>query len=166
MPLDVGSIVLSGAVAAGSSVLTIWLTPKLGHRFWKLQRKQEIRLDSIGALVALTSEFFQQWISENTKRFDRVREAKAANADPQTLAVATRLTWNPSIDWYIRQHVVDSQLKALFTEPTYALYKQLEKRFNPELGGPEGRPDQSGFEKAYAAAYEHLYAEVFGEPKR
>jgi hypothetical protein len=140
MALDFGSIALSALVASGSSVLTTWLTPKFGHSIWKRQRREELRLAAIASLIKLTGEFYQLWLEADMKG----------------------VKWQPSMGWYLAKHSVDVEIKALFSEEANLAYRDLDKRFSPELGTIDGRPSHSAFERAYTTAYEKLYGEVFG----
>jgi hypothetical protein len=162
MALDLGSVVLSGIVAAGSSVLTNWLTPRFGHAMWKRQRQQELRLDTIAALVTVTSEFYQQWIAADSERWKKYKEAERGDTDVKTLeSLRKTINWKPSMDWYIRKHSMDCKIRALFSPAAHEEYRELEKRFSPELGAIDVA-NQSEFEQAYSKAFNRLYAEVFG----
>jgi hypothetical protein len=44
-------------VAVGSTLLTILLTPRLQHHFWKLQRRDELRLAAINEYNRLTNAY-------------------------------------------------------------------------------------------------------------
>jgi hypothetical protein len=50
-------------VAAGSSLLTIFLTPWLQQHFWRRQRRAEIRLAAINDFNRLTAAFLTGYIA-------------------------------------------------------------------------------------------------------
>jgi len=128
-------------VSAGSSVmaslLTIWLTPRLQHYFWKRQRLDDLRLDAINEFNRLAAEFLFEYSSA-----------------PQT--------YKPSAEWFKTFLALISNIKARFSEKAFSAFKTMEVLIGPGTPGlgPEGNKTISDFVEARDAALRALYAEV------
>jgi hypothetical protein len=134
--MDTAQVLQNAMSAVLGSGLTIFLTPKLQHYFWKRQRKAELQLKAIEAVNEMTSDFIQSFIADRS--------------------------FKPSLDWHKRFSGVSASVKVLFTAETYGCFKELEKRIDPELGAVEGPPRLGQFLDARDAALRALYHEVMG----
>ncbi len=56
-------ILISGLVGVGSALITIFLTPRLQHYFWKRQRRAEIHLIAANQLNDLAAQFLVAYTS-------------------------------------------------------------------------------------------------------
>jgi hypothetical protein len=163
MAVDFGTVAISGVVALTSTLLTNWWTPRFGHTIWKRQRKQELRLAAIDSLIAVTSDFYMGWLNAEERRVEQLNKLAREGADVATVQHIENREWEPEQEWYIRQHAVNAKIKALFSESAFEVYRQLENRFNPDLGPTDVRPNHSQFQQAYEKAFDTLYREVFDE---
>jgi hypothetical protein len=134
------SIIAAGLASILGSLLTIVATPLLQHHFWRRQRRAELKLRTVEAVNALTSQFIQQWIAHG--------HANAA--------------YQPTVEWYERFSATEADVKVLFRPETYMIFKGLETRVDPALGTDIANPilNVNAFVQARDAAVKALYREV------
>jgi hypothetical protein len=133
-------------VAAASSVvgspLTIWLTPRLQHHFWKHQRRDEIRLATINEFNRLTADFLTEYI-------------------------ANPMTYKPGADWHKAFSALSSNIKALFSGEAFTAFKAVEVMIGPGKPGlgAFGQQTANDFVESRDAALRALYHEVIPVPR-
>jgi hypothetical protein len=121
----------------GSSLLTIFLTPRLQHHFWKLQRREELRLVVINEFNGLRAEFLTGYIAAPT-------------------------TYAPSADWHKAFTALSSNIKTLFSDGAFVAFKAAEVMIGPGKPGlgALGQQTANDFVEARDAALRALYREV------
>ncbi len=112
--------ITTALIAAGSALLTILLTPRLQHAFWKHQKKAELRLSVINDFNRLTSEFLTGHIN----------------------ATRAGTAFKPSDEWFTSFRVVESNVRGLFSEEASKTFKAVEVLIGP--GTPAGGLGASG----------------------
>lgn len=126
-------------VAAGSSLLTIVLTPRLQHVFWRYQRRAELRLAVINEFNRFTSEFLTGHISA-----------------PKT--------FKPSDAWFASFSATDSNIRAMFSDEAVRAFKELEVLIGPGTDhgalGALGKYTIQDFVDRKNRALQQLYREV------
>jgi hypothetical protein len=135
-PLTI-ALVAAGAAVLGS-LLTIFLTPWLQRHFWRKQRRDELRLETIYELKRLAAEF-------------------------QHGHMDAPVTFRPSATWWKTFIMLDADIKSLFPDRVYVAFKGFEALTGPsKYGGlgPEGRQNIHDFVKARDAVIRALYSEV------
>ncbi len=115
-------------IAAGSSLLTILLTPKLQYYFWKYQRRADLRLSVINDANQLTAQFIANYTA----------------------------THHPSQAFLARLISVTAQVKSLFSDQSYQLFRAVDLLISQNLTGGT----VAGFFQARDAALRALYEEV------
>lgn len=121
------------------SLLAIFATPVLQHHFWKRQRRAELQLRTVETVNTLTAQFIQQWIAAN----------------------GAKQAYHPASEWYENFSAAEAAVKALFAADTYKMFKNLEKRIEPNLGTIDRPyPNVNAFIEARDAAVKALYDEV------
>jgi len=129
--------VLSGAVAVGSSLLTIFLTPKLQHHFWRHQRRAELQIAAINEVNRLAAEFLTEYIQAPS-------------------------THQASTDFHKALMMATANLKPLFSDTAFEAFKAMEVMIGG--GGPGLGPEQKlgvhDFIEARDALMRRLYEEV------
>lgn len=134
-----GSIFAAGLGSILGSLLTIFATPLLQHHFWKRQRRAELKLRTVETVNTLTAQFIQQWLAAN----------------------GAKQKYHPDLEWYESFSAVEAVVKALFADDTYRVFKNLEKRVDPDLGTIDSpHPNVNAFIEARDAAVKALYSEV------
>jgi len=130
-----------GLVAAGSSMLTIFLTPVLQHHLWKYQRRDELRLEAINEFNRLTNEFLA---GELFGRPLRDREDGGAA-------------------WFIALNTASARVDVLFSDRASLAIKAVDAMVKPgvRLQGE----DAEAFIKVRDAALRALYREVIPLPR-
>ena len=103
IPSIVGIIV--GVV---STLVTIFLTPRLQHHFWGKQRLSEIRLDAIKDVNSLLADFLTHYIG-----------------DPK---------FQPSNHFFTSFMAASANIEALFSRKAFGVFKELEVMIGPNLG--------------------------------
>ena len=124
-------------VAISSSLLTIFLTPRLQHHFWKYQRCDELRLEAINEFNRLTNEFLA------AQNFGRPIH------DPER--------------WFAAMNTAAARVEVLFSDHASLAIKAVDNMIKPgvRLQG-EGAED---FVKVRDAALRALYREVIPLPR-
>lgn len=113
-------VLVGGLVGVLATLLTIYLTPSLQHRFWQRQRLAELRFQVIDKLNWLMADFLANYLSHE------------GQADRYT----------PPQQFFRDLHVASSMIAALFSAQTWQAFKNLEVKISPWLGG--AGPDASG----------------------
>lgn len=103
---------ISAVSAISATLITIFLTPKLQHYFWKHQRRAELRLDVINEVNKLTADFIEGYIE--------------AEMDGRG--------FKPSVDFFKSFQAAAAKVKALFSERTFQAFKSMEVMIGPNLG--------------------------------
>ena len=85
------------------TLLTIFLTPRLQHRFWKYQRREELRLAAINEINRLIAEFSIHYLWGEI------------GPDPPNLSPAFFQSWE----------MVKPQIKVLFSDSTYQAFDRM-----------------------------------------
>ncbi len=106
-------------IATGSSLITILLTSKLQHLFWKYQKRAELRLTVINEFNRLTAEFI-------------------------TGHIAASATYTPSQQWFTAFSITEANIRALFSQEAFDAYKEVEI-----LVGPGGQQRGLGSQGQY-----------------
>jgi len=133
------TIALVAGLVAGvsSTLLTIFLTPRLQHHFWKLQRREELRLAAINEFNRLTADFLTEYIAAPT-------------------------THKPGADWHKAFAALSSNIKAMFSDEAFATFKAAEVMIGPGRPGlgALGQQTANDFVEARDAALRALDREV------
>jgi hypothetical protein len=131
---------VSAASSVVGALLTIWLTPRLQHHFWKYQRRDELRLAAINEFNRLAAEFLTGHIS----------------------ATAAGTNDTPADKWFTEFMAAGATIRALFSEAGFAAFKAVEVMIGsgPPGLGPRGNKTVDDFVKARDAALRSLYSEV------
>ena len=130
---ELTAVVLSAGSAVIATLLTLFLTPRLQHYFWKRQRREELRLATIKEINRLTSEFITNHI-----------------ADP---------AFPPSQEFFQALQATSADLRALFSSRAWRAFKEMEIMIAPNLGGGGDRIP-ADFIAARDRALRVLYQEV------
>jgi hypothetical protein len=117
-----------------SALLTIALTPRLQHHFWRYQRRTELQLATIREINRLTAEFLVGYISNPT--------APPADALFSDLDRAR------------------ADVGALFSSGAAASVQTVVGMVGPRLGSASGDRMPNDFARAREAAIRALYADV------
>jgi hypothetical protein len=134
-PLTIALIAAASSIIG--SLLTIWLTPRLQHHFWKFQRRDDLRLAAINEFNRLTSDFVTEYIAAPTM-------------------------YRPSAEWFKAFSALSGNVKALFSDWGFVAFKAVEVmigRGTPGLGAL-GNKTANDFADARDAALRALYGEV------
>jgi len=132
---------IAGAVGAGSALLTMFLTPRLQHYFWKRQRRSELRLDTADEVNNIAAHFVH--------------------------IVSTLVEWELSEQFLAKILVVRGRVKALFSEKAFDRFLAMQY-FLAASGsrarglGPEGKASTDDFIKVSDEALRTLYEEAIG----
>lgn len=137
-------------VAAGSTLLTILLTPRLQHHFWKLQReeerrfwklqcKDELRLEAIRDYNRLTNAYVAACLSQ---------------IDPH----------RPIEEWLRDLNATAATIRVLFSDRAYSAANEITRMITPyatwavPIGERKARANE--FSEVCDAALTALYSEV------
>ncbi len=104
--------IIGAIVGILATLLTIFLTPRLQHYFWKRQRLAELRFEAVDKINWLMADFITEYI--------------AHEQDPTT--------WRPSPEFFKALQVATAQIRALFSDATRGVFKELEVMIGPRLG--------------------------------
>ncbi len=132
---------VAGAVGAGSALLTIFLTPRLQHYFWKRQRRSELRLETAEEVNDIAAPFVH--------------------------TVSSLVEWELSEQFLANILVVRGRVKALFSEKAFDGFLAMQY-FIAASGsrvrglGPEGKGSTDDFILASDEALRTLYEEAIG----
>jgi len=118
-----------------ATLLTIFLTPRLQHSFWKDQRREELRLAAINKMNKLLAEFI-------VISYEMVGKGG----------------YKPNREFFVAFEETYAEIKALFADVTIQEFKKVEVMIGPNLG-PQGG-SVNDFVKARDAAFRALYREV------
>ena len=124
------TIVLSAASAIAATLLTIFLTPRLQHHFWKLQRREELRSAAIREVNRLAAEFITNHMEKPNFR--------------------------PGLEFFQALQVASAEVRALFSEAGWTAYRDMEIMIGPNLG----RHTVDDFIQARDQALRVLYREI------
>jgi len=116
-----------------STLLTLFLTPRIQHYFWGYQRMSELRLAAYKELNSLAAEFFNNYIN-----------------NPE---------YRPTEQFFKSLMVLTADIKVLFSQKAFDRFKEFEIMIGPNLG-PAGKGSFEAFIKARDAALRALYAEA------
>lgn len=133
------TIIVQAGIAFLVALLTIFLTPRLQHHFWRYQRRDELRLVAINEVNRLTAEFITEYI-EAEKRRDKGLE--------------------PKKEFFQSFQAATAQVKALFSVSTFEVFKRMEVMIGPNLGPEHLHRSVDDFIQARDAALRALYEEV------
>jgi len=126
--------VISAGSAAGSSLLTIFLTPWLQHSFWRSQKRAELRLKAADDVNRIAAQFMVGYLNDEGHY----------RPDDRLFRALTRTT---------------ARVTALFPASVARALKEMEVMIAPDLG-PSGRGNIDNFVQARDAALRALYGEV------
>lgn len=131
-PLVVASV--SAGAAIVGSLLTIFITPRLQHRFWKRQRRAELRLTAINELARAIAEFDVVYSFDSQYIPNQERDKEFLRS--------------------FRKSTID--VRALFPSHTFEVFKRLEQMIT---GSPKERTYERYFEKQ-RETFQALYGEL------
>ncbi len=135
--------VIAAAVITGvaATLLTIYLTPKVQHHFWKLQRLAELRFATAKEVKRLLAEYLAGYISRDTE------------VDP---------SWKPSRVFFISLHAVMTDLRMFFSDKAWNAFKGVEVLLTATggLGHPGDRKTDQDFIDARDKAMRTFYEEI------
>ncbi len=134
---DTSTAAIFGAVVGVlATLLTIYLTPQLQHRFWKRQRLAELRFEATQEVNRLLADFISEYIAHED--------------DPQ---------FRPSLEFFKTFQVETAHVQALFSAKTWDAFKEVEIMVGPRLGASGGGAvDQ--FIRARDKALRAMYTEI------
>jgi len=122
-----------------STLITIFLTPRIQFYFWGRQRLSEIRLAAIAELNKLVADFLTNYM-KNPK-------------------------YQPADQFFAAFMVASANIEALFSRKVFVIFKELEVMIGPNLGPAKGAVDE--VVRARDKALQALYKEVIGhQPKQ
>lgn len=124
---------LAGVLVA---LVTTFLTPLLQHFFWIGRQREELRLKTVDEINALLSRYITEHIH-------------AEHRGEQ---------YDPPVAFFQSLRVADAKLRVLFSEGTFAAYKQAEVMISHGGLGPEGTIE--GFMAAHEDALRTMYTEL------
>lgn len=132
-PLDIALIAAGSAIVA--TLLTIILTPRMQHYFWKLQRREELRLATINEIIRVTTEFVATYVAGR----------------PQSPEKFLASLWS-----------MNGQVRAFFSIDTALVYTRLMAMIRPTLGQEllDGRVSIGEFLETRNLALLALYEET------
>ena len=135
--VNVSTVLISALVALGSSLLTIFLTPKIQHHFWKYQRRDEVRLAAINEFNRLTNAYIAACLVPNEPR-------------------------PPLSEWLRDFNVAAATIRALFSDSAYSGAREVSDMFVPyaEWEGINKKQRAHKFADARDEALTPLYREV------
>ncbi len=135
--------VIAAAVITGiaATLLTIYLTPKVQHHFWKLQRLAELRFATAREVNRLMAEYLAGHISRDT------------GVDP---------SWKPSREFFISLHAVMTDVRMLFSDKAVNAFEGVEVLLSATggLGHPGDRKTDQDFIDARDKAMRTFYEEI------
>jgi len=122
-----------------STLVTIFLTPRIQFYFWGRQRLSEIRLAAIAEINNLLADFLTNYINDSN--------------------------YHPADQFFASFMAASANIKALFSEKAFGVFKELEVMIGPNLGPAKGAVDV--VVSARDAALRALYQEAIGhQPKQ
>jgi hypothetical protein len=132
---------MAALVAAASSLLTIFLTPRLQHHFWKYQRRDELRLEAINDFNRLSNELLARHLYGRPMQ-DRAEQGEA---------------------WFASLNTASARVEVLFSEQAVLAIKAVDKMINPGVR-LQGEAAEE-FVKLRDTALGVLYREVIPLPR-
>lgn len=120
-------------IGVASTLITLFLSPRLQHYFWGHQRISELRLRVLERLNSLAAEFLYNYLK---------------NSDFQ-----------PDDQFYRSLMILTADIKILFSQQAFDRFKELEVMIGPNLG-PTGKGSIGAFIDARDAALRAIYAEA------
>jgi len=127
------SHIISGLIGIVSALVTIILTPRLQHYFWGYQRMSELRLSAFKDLNRLAAQFIYNY-----------------NQDPK---------FRPTKEFFNELTMTSADIKILFSETAFNLYREFEYMIGPGLG-PNGKGTLQGLIERRDTALKALYGEA------
>jgi hypothetical protein len=121
-------------VGVVSTLVTIFLTPRLQFYFWGKQHLGENRLDAIKDMNSLLADFLTQYIKNQEQ--------------------------TPSDNFFKSFMAASANIEALFSKKTFKVFKELEVMIGPKLGPAKGAVDI--VIEARDKALRTLYREAIG----
>lgn len=106
---ELTAVVLSAGSAIIATLLTLFLTSRLQHYFWKSQRREELRLAAIKEINRLTAEFIANSTADSA--------------------------FTPSQEFLQALHAASADLRALFSSRAWRAFREMEIMIAPNLGG-------------------------------
>ena len=134
MPGSVVPSLVGITVGVISTLITIFLTPRIQFYFWGRQRLSEIRLAAIAEVNGLLSDFLTSYM----------RDSK----------------FQPANQFFASFMTASANIKALFSESSFRVFKDFEVFIGPNLGPAKGAVDV--VVEARDAALRELYKEAIG----
>lgn len=116
-----------------STLLTLFLTPRIQHYFWGYQRMSELRLAAYKQLNGLAAEFLCNY-----------------GNNPQ---------YRPTEQFFRSLMILSADIKVLFSQKAFDKFKEFEIMIGPNLG-PTGKGSFEAFIRARDAALRALCAEA------
>lgn len=132
-PLKIALISAGSAILA--TLITIFLTPHVQYRFWRKQRRFELRVALIDELITLAAEFLHH----------------AATSDER-----------PSDDFFKFLGRVTAKVKRSFSQDAFAAFKEMEVMIGPKFHGGLGPEGKRGIHD-FADARDRLLAVLYRE---
>jgi hypothetical protein len=127
------SAIISVLIGVSSTLLTIFLTPRLQHYFWGYQRMGELRLAALREVNNLAAEFLFNYIKDSN--------------------------YHPTDQFFMSWMITTTSIKALFSQTAFDRFKELDNMIGPGLG-PTGKGSTEAFIKARDAGLRALYDEA------
>jgi len=118
-----------------STLLTIFLTPRIQHYFWVYQRLSDMRLPVIKEFNNLAAEFLNNYLND--------------------------LKYHPTDQFFKSFMVVTANIKALFSQKAFDCFKEFEVMIGPDLGPSKGSTES--FIRARDTVLRALYNEAIGK---
>jgi hypothetical protein len=127
--------VVSAGSAVVATLITIVLTPRLQHVYWTHQRRSEARVAAIRSINQLMAEFITNHIDATSKGQIHV----------------------PTIQFFQAFQVGAADVKALFPEDVFEVFKELEVMVGPHLGPKTKGNTVQDFIEARGRALQAMY---------
>lgn len=118
-----------------STLLTIFLTPRIQHYFWVYQRLSDIRLAVIRELNNLAAEFLNNYLNDHK--------------------------YHPTDQFFKSFMAMGASIKALFSQKTFDCFKEFELMIGPNFG--PNKSSTEAFIKSRDTALRTLYDEAIGK---
>ena len=130
----------TAAVAVGSSLLTIFVTPRVQHQFWAYQRRDELRLNAI---------------SEYTRHYNAYIAACLIPDEPRP----------PLSTWLSSINIAGDTIRVLFSDDVYQAARKTSDMVTPyaaedALTVAEKKKRADDFSDVFHEALTALYREV------
>jgi hypothetical protein len=130
--------VITGVLAA---IVTVYLTPKVQHYFWKAQRLADLQFATVTEVNRLMAQYLAGHIARDT------------GADP---------SWKPPREFFVALHAAAAQVKVLFSDKAWTAFKGVEVLLTATGGlghAGDSKTDQD-FIEAHNKAMHTFYEEI------